>query len=118
MTNLEAVRAIISDTSVNDASITANLELHGISPTAPWDASMSNPDRCKIYDIAIKLGLQSRGVGGIRSISEGGYSITYDDADKTVKNWALSKAKESGCSSLISEYTPNKIRDISYLLNR
>lgn len=119
MTNLEAFRVLLDNPSVSDARITAVLEVAGIDPNGTWVKSKDNPINCSFYDALISEILKSANANtGIKSISEGGMSVTYDSASPYLKSRIEALANDSGCSSLIDKYTTNKIKDVSHLLYR
>jgi len=119
MTNLEAFRVLLDDPNTSDARITGILSVQGIDPNGSWVKSKSNPINCAFYEALINVYLKTANANtGIKSISEGGMSIGYDSSSPYMKAKIEGWAKDSGCSSLIDKYTTNKIKDISYLLDR
>lgn len=75
------------------------LEFAGLTPASEWDVS-NTEQKCEFYKAL--LGYLDQDKAGIKSESEGGYSITYESADRSTYLYNL--ALESGCKSLISQY--------------
>ncbi|WP_018629191.1 DUF6706 family protein [Niabella aurantiaca] len=120
MTNLEAFKVLLDDSAIPDQRISDILNVSGIDPNGSWVKSKSNPINCAFYDALINQVLKSANANtGIRSISEGGMSISYDSASPYLKARINGLVSDSGCSSLIDRYSMRpKIRDISHLLYR
>lgn len=77
------------------------LEFAGLDPDADWDP-LDDVLRCQFYDAL--LGYLSQDNIGVKSISEGGYSISYDGELKAKALYSL--ALESKCGSLIARFNP------------
>lgn len=117
MTNLEAFKSLLDEPSVTDTQITAMLGFYNIGASAEFDKN--NPS-CDFYRLLIEKKIKSLGLG-IRSESEGGYSITYDNGSEWAKALISGWAYDSKCSSLIEKYGGTgkpAITDISALLDR
>jgi hypothetical protein len=98
-----------ADVSEVDAAII--LEFSGIDPNAIWNP-LDQSQKCALYESLIGY-LAQDGIG-IKSVSEGGYSKTYDSTGKASELYRL--AKESGCASLIDMYNPQpKVQNASNL---
>lgn len=94
---------------VSNTDAAAALQFAGLSPNETWNPSGAN---CSFYKAL--LGYLERDGVGIRSESEGGYSKTYDTADKA--DYLSGLADESGCTDLIDKYSQQpKIRNKSYM---
>lgn len=117
MTNLEAFKVKLDDVNVQDASVSALLTFYNIDPSAEFVISKTNPINCDFYRLLIERKLS---ISNVRSMSEGGFSITYNNVPDYLKQLASSLAYESGCSSLISKYGSYgaTIKDISGMLDR
>lgn len=113
MTILEAYKAR-TGTTLSDEAISGLLIAFGLTPTDEWVYSKDNPINCAFYGLLIQdLKEKNR----INSESEGGYSVSYNT--DLFKGEAKALANESGCSSLIEQYSGEAtITDISDLLNR
>ena len=117
MTNLEAFKSLLDDPSVTDTQITAMLGFYNIDANAEFDRN--NPS-CDFYRLLIEKKIKSLGLG-VKSESEGGYSITYDNGSEWAKALISGWAYDSKCSSLIEKYGGTgkpAITDISALLDR
>jgi len=97
MTNLQAFLKLAGDVSDNEARDL--LEFDGIDPNGTWDPT-NQTLKCGIYGAALNH-LDQDGIG-IAQTSEGGYSISYDRANKAKYMERL--ANDSGCNNLISKY--------------
>lgn len=89
----------ISSTDANTV-----LEFNGLTPGDTWDASNTD-QKCKFYG-ALLSHLDADNAG-VKSVTEGGYSKTFDHAEKSDLLFRL--AKESGCQSLIDMYDPTPV---------
>lgn len=118
MTIIEAFNIKISQ--VSEISVPANiteglLMFEGLDPNAEWNPN-NGTSKCSLYKV-ILTELSKDIYKGVKSVSEGGYSISYDFEGK--KKCLSDLAEESGCGSLIERYNTNaSITDISDLLNR
>jgi|GEM_PF-6578540 len=97
--------------SISATDANTVLEFAGLTPTDTY-----NPNdqllKCKFYDAL--LGYLSQDNVGIKSISEGGYTIVYDMDQKAKHLERL--AKESGCDDLVEAYTTQPvIQNKSYM---
>lgn len=101
MTNVEAISAIIGNrVEIDYISLRSVLSLNGFDPDGEYQVS----DKCAIYGLALPI-IAGDASAGITSISEGGYSVTYDKAGKSTILYQL--ALQSGCNDLIGKYNPN-----------
>lgn len=84
--------------SASDADM--HLGFVGLNPTDTFDPNNLD-QKCKFYE-ALLAYLSQDGIG-VKSITEGGYSIVYDIdlKGKALENLAL----ESGCNQLIDKYS-------------
>ena len=117
MTNIEAFKFLLDEPGITDTQITEMLGFYDIDPSAVWDKSAPN---CDFYRLLIEKKIKSLGLG-VRSESEGGYSITYDNGSEWAKALISGWAYDSKCSSLIGLYGGTgkpAITDISALLDR
>lgn len=117
MTNIEAFKFLLDEPGITDTQITEMLGFYDINPSGLWDKSVPN---CDFYRLLIERKIKSLGLG-VRSESEGGYSIVYDSTSDWVKNLISGWAYDSKCSSLIEKYGGTgkpAITDISALLDR
>lgn len=113
MTNLEALRSMLSDTELTDSQLSNMLVLKGIVPGDLWVYSTTNPINCNFYAIVIAQMQSDRNIG-VKSESEGGYSKTYDVDSKAFNQLLANIAEDSGCQKLIDRYlTKNKFVDRS-----
>jgi len=87
------------------------LEFSGLDPSSDWEPGNTTL-KCSFYE-ALLAYLDQDNVG-IKSQSEGGYSITYERGDKN--NYMYNLALESGCQKLIDKYNPQpKVQNMSNL---
>lgn len=109
MTNLEVIKHLIgSNADLSDDRLTIAAQLAGIDPNAVYDPV----NKCAIYGLAIG---EIQTDKGVKSITEGGYSVTFSDS--SIGGAILSLATQSECPDLIEANTPSqpKIRDRSNL---
>lgn len=96
---------------VSDSEASLALSFVGLNPESDFQ-SLSSSEKCKFYTAVISHVSQDN--VGVKSISEGGYSISYDLDLK--KNFLKELADESGCSNLINKYSLKPIvKNKSYL---
>lgn len=107
MTVLEAYKFKVGN-GISDSAAAAALSFAGVNPDDTW-----SPDyvgKCAFY--AAVIGALSAEGMGVSSITEGGYSITYNKDEKNKHLQFL--AEESGCKELIAKYTTGlKVQNIS-----
>ncbi|MCF3107321.1 hypothetical protein LL912_00880 [Niabella sp. CC-SYL272] len=119
MTNLEAFKGLLDEPAIPDTRIQGVLIVRGIDPNAEWSMSPTNPINCRFYGaLIIEKMRATNGANGLKSISEGGMSVSYDSASPYLKGLIDGWISDSNCSSLKDQYTANKISDVSYLLDR
>lgn len=107
------VQAFIFKTrsEVSQAEASLALEFAGLNPNADY-ISLGSGDRCKFFTAVANYISQDN--VGVKSVSEGGYSIVYDADLKA--NFLKQLADESGCANLISKYNNKpKVKDRSSL---
>lgn len=97
-------------TGANAHTAAAELEFAGLSPSSEWSVN-DNEQKCAFYRIILMY--ISRDNVGVKQVSEGGYSITYDSDSKAKYQKAL--AIESGCPSLIEQYSNDIVKNMSHL---
>lgn len=101
MTIFEAFK-IKSGGILSDEDTTALMSFYGLNHSDEWN--VNNTDmKCAFYRFLITQIDTNSNNSGVSSISEGGYSISFDKDEKAKKLYNL--ALESGCSSLIKEYS-------------
>lgn len=93
-----------SGSSVSETDAATVLEFAGLNPDAEWNPNDAAA-KCKFYDAL--LGYLAQDNVGVSSVSEGGYSISYDKESKGKHLYRL--AQESGCQSLIDKYDSQPI---------
>lgn len=104
-------QAFAHKADVSEVDAATILEFHGIDPNTIW-VPADQGLKCRLYESLI--GYLAQGEVGIKSVSEGGYSKTYDTAGKASELFRL--AKESGCAHLIDLYNPQpKVQNASNL---
>lgn len=117
MTNAEAFSIRLNEDSVSEDKIRKLFSFYNIDPDAEWVMSKSNPINSTFYKLLIERKIA---IANVKSISEGGFSITYENSPQWLQEAIRELAYESGCSVLINKYAAvnNSIRDISNLLDR
>lgn len=96
---------------VSSADATNHLAFAGLDPSAQYDPN-NQEQKCLFYGAL--LGYMAQDNVGVKSISEGGYSISYDKDQKA--KYLSDLADESGCSSLIDKYNSKVVvKDMSHL---
>lgn len=106
MTNLTVIKHLIgSNANLSDERLAIAAELAGIDPSSDYDPA----NNCAVYGMAIS---EIQTDKGIKSESEGGYSITYTDS--SILGSLIALAQQSGCQNLIDKFdTQPKVRDRS-----
>jgi len=107
MTLLEA---FIHKSGADQSQANAELSFAGLTPTDQYNAN-DKKQKCALYKAL--LDFVSRDNAGVHSVSEGGYSITYNADNKG--DYLSRLAKESGCRDLIELYGKNVVKNKSYL---
>lgn len=109
MTNLEVIQHLIgSNADVTSERLQISAQMLGVDPNAEFDINDS-ATKCKLYKAALQEIQQAKGV---KSVTEGGYSITY--ADSSIPALLYGLAVDSGCDELISIFDVQpKIRNKS-----
>lgn len=103
MTNLEVLKFIVGcNASYTEAQLYGMLILNDIDPNGVYVSS----NKCALYGIAIGA-IESQPDSGIKSIQEGGYSVTYNGTQ--MSGLLSSIANQSGCDELIGRYTDKPI---------
>lgn len=105
MTNKEV---FITKSGLSGNTAELELTLVGLNPVGVFDHN----NKCLFYKAL--LSAMARSNAGVSSITEGGYSVSYDkkDRDKVLYDLAL----ESECKELINKYRISPtIEDKSYL---
>lgn len=108
MTNLTVIKHLIgSNANLSDERLAIAAELAGIDPSAEYDSA----NKCAVYGLAIS---EIQTDKGIKSESEGDYSITY--ADSSILGSLIALAQQSGCQNLIDMFDNQpRVRDRSNL---
>lgn len=83
---------------IPETDAVASLRIEGLDPNDTY----VEEDKCKFYKAL--LSALSRDNVGIKNITEGGYSISYDTENKA--KYLYNLALESECSGLINLYSP------------
>ncbi len=102
--------ALQTRTGLDEAIASAELEFAGLDPSASWDACDQSM-KCKFYKAMLLY--MAKDNEGVKQVSEGGYSITYDKDDKARLLQGI--AEESGCSELIEKFTVGVVKNKSNL---
>lgn len=103
-------QAFVHKTGTDVHTAAAELEFTGLDPSSEWSVN-DNELKCEFYRILLMY--ISRDNVGVKQVSEGGYSITYDSDSKAKYQKAL--AIESGCPSLIEQYSNDVVKNMSDL---
>lgn len=110
MTLLEAFK-FKSGNKIPNSEATLSLQFVGLNPSDAFDQS-NKVQMCKFYEAI--CGEIEKDYAGVQSITEGGFSMTFDKAQKS--KYLESLAKESGCKNLIDKYSTSiKIKNKSSL---
>ncbi len=112
MTNAEVLKYLIgSGGDVSSDRINKTLSLSGFDPDDDYDLN----DKCKLTGLAIDE-IQNTINSGVKSVSQGDYSITYDtEAAKEKMKWLASSSDCPGLIDKVSDIGQPVIRDKSNL---
>lgn len=108
MKNIELLKHLTGRLAdISEDTLRAALVLESLNP----DDEYIDLNKCRMYRLAI---LEIQMTVGIKSVTEGGYSISYSDAAVPAGLKAL--ADQSGCKELIDMFrTQPKIKSKRYL---